>query len=90
VHADILPEGEGAGSSWGSQGPAGEAAAAAAEGGDVSGGEGEGEGVSGVSGAGEGIGPNSFGLPFEAVPVLPDEPVRLVHVPENPADSYLL
>jgi hypothetical protein len=40
--------------------------------------------------AGEGVGPMNFGFPVEKPPVLPDEPAQLLHVPENPADSYLL
>jgi hypothetical protein len=31
-----------------------------------------------------------FGLPVEAAPALPDEPVQLLKVPENVSDSYLL
>jgi hypothetical protein len=74
---DVSPEGEGLPSGWGQQDTQGAA------------GDGGGGGV-GVPGVGQGIGPSSFGLRFEAPPVLPDEPVRLVHVPENPSDSYLL
>lgn len=39
---------------------------------------------------GEGLGPQDFGLPVEAPPVLPDEPAKLLQVPEQPADRFLL
>jgi hypothetical protein len=46
--------------------------------------------AAGVHVAGEGLGPQDFGLPVEAPPVLPDEPVQLLQVPEQPADGFLL
>jgi hypothetical protein len=38
----------------------------------------------------EGIGPHMFGLPVEAPPAFPDEPVQLLQVSQNPSESFLL